>query len=70
MASMNEKQELIRELEKRKLWSMVLKARDGHYSVMGSPYVHPIRELIRELEAAGHPDLVERARNGDFEHER
>jgi hypothetical protein len=66
----NAKLELIRELQKRKLWGMVQKAKDGAYSVMGSPYPKPLAHLVKELEALGHPDLAERAKNGDFEHER
>jgi hypothetical protein len=66
----NAKQELIRELEKRKLWSMVQKAKDGYYSSLASPYVAPLAELVKELEALGHHDLSARAKNGDFDHER
>jgi hypothetical protein len=62
--------ELIRELEKRKLWSMVQKAKDGHYSDFASPYATPVVQLVQELEALGHHDLAERAKNGDFDHER
>jgi hypothetical protein len=66
----NAKQELIRELEKRGLWSMVQKAKDGYYSSLASPYAAPLAELVKELEALGHPDLAQRAKNGDFDHER
>jgi hypothetical protein len=66
----NAKLELIRELEKRGLWVMVQKAKDGHYSDLASPYVTPIVQLVKELEALGHPDLAARAKNGDFDHER
>jgi hypothetical protein len=66
----NPKLELIRELEKRGLWSMVQKAKDGYYSSLASPYAAPLAELVKELEALGHPDLAQRAKNGDFDHER
>jgi hypothetical protein len=67
---MNVKLELIRELEKRELWGMVQKAKDGHYSDFASPYPTPVVQLVRELEDLGHSDLAQRARNGDFDHER
>ena len=67
---MNAKQELIRELEKRKLWGMVLKAKDGAYSDFASPHPTPVAQLVKELEALGQPDLAQRAKNGDFDHER
>jgi hypothetical protein len=67
---MNAKQELIRELEKRGLWGMVQKAKDGAYSDFASPYALPVTQLVKELEALGQPDLARRARNGDFDHER
>jgi hypothetical protein len=62
--------ELIRVLQERKLWTMLQRAKDGHYSDFGSPYPSPIIELVAQLEAAGHHDLAERAKNGDFDHER
>ena len=68
--AVNAKLELIRELEKRKLWGMVQKARDGAYSDFASPYPEPVVKLVNELEALGHHDLAERARNRDFDHER
>jgi hypothetical protein len=49
---------------------MVLKARDGAYSDFASPYPEPVVKLVNELEALGHHDLAQRARNGDFDHER
>jgi hypothetical protein len=67
---MNAKMELIRELEKRKLWGMVQKAKDGHYSDFGSPYATPVAQLVTELTDLGHLDLAQRAKNGDFDHER
>lgn len=67
---MNAKFELIRELEKHNLTRMAQKAREGWYSDFGSPYPTPIVELVKELEAAGAHDLAERAKNGDFDHER
>jgi hypothetical protein len=67
---MNGKLELIRELEKRKEWGMVLKAKDGYYSSLRSPYAAPLAQLVKGLEALGHADLAERAKNGDFGHER
>jgi hypothetical protein len=70
MASKTGKIDLIRELEKRKLWTMVQRAKDGHYSDFGSPYPAPVMELVKHLKAAGHHDLAERAKNGDFDHER
>jgi hypothetical protein len=66
---MNPKQELIRALERRGLWGMVQKAKDGYFSRLGSPYPAPLAQLVKELEALGHPDLAERARNGDFDHD-
>jgi hypothetical protein len=66
----NAKQLLISELQKRNLDAMAKKAIAGEYSDFGSPYATPVIELIRELEAAGHRDLADRARNGDFDHER
>jgi hypothetical protein len=66
----NAKQLLISELQKRNLDAMAKKAIAGEYSDLGSPYATPVIELIRELEAAGHRDLADRARNGDFDHER
>jgi hypothetical protein len=67
---MNPKQELIRALERRKLYEMAAKAKAGDYSDLGSPYATPVIELVRQLEALGHHDLAARARNGDFDHER
>ena len=67
---MNAKLELIRELEKRQLWGMVQKAKDGHYSDFASPYTFPMTHLVTELTDLGHLDLAQRARNGDFDHER
>jgi hypothetical protein len=67
---MNAKQELIRALEDRGLEAMAEKARVGDYSDLSSSYVFPTSQLIAELEALGHHDLAQRARNGDFDHER
>jgi hypothetical protein len=67
---MNAKLELIRELEKRGLRDMARKAQAGEYSNMNSPYLLPTAALVQELEAAGHPDLAARVKNGDFDRER
>jgi hypothetical protein len=67
---MNAKLELIRELEKRQLWGLAQKAKDGYYSDFASPYAAPVVMLVNELSALGHLDLAQRARNGDFDHER
>jgi hypothetical protein len=49
---------------------MARKAAEGEYSDMNSPHNFPVMELARQLEALGHDDLAQRARNGDFDHER
>ena len=64
------RQELIRELERRELYQMAAKARRGCYSDFASPHPTPVLQLVKDLEAEGHPDLAARARNGDFDHER
>jgi hypothetical protein len=63
---MNPKQEL----ERRKLYGLAAKARRGHYSDLASSLTFPVMELVKDLEAAGAADLADRARNGDFDHER
>lgn len=70
MSSKTAKLVLIRELEQRKLYVMAAKARRGHYSDFASPVSFPVIELVKDLEAAGHPDLAARAKNGDFDHDR
>jgi hypothetical protein len=66
----NPKQELIRQLERRKLYELAAKVRRGHYSDFASPLTFPQTQLVMDLEAAQAPDLAARARNGDFDHER
>jgi hypothetical protein len=70
MASKTAKLELIRVLQERKAWGMVQKAKDGYYSDLASPYPAPVAKLVEELEGLGHHDLADRARNGDFDHEK
>jgi hypothetical protein len=70
MVSKMAKLELIRELEKRGLTGMVIKAKAGDYSDFASPHATPIVRLVEELEALGHHDLAQRAVNGDFDHDR
>jgi hypothetical protein len=67
---MNPKLELIRALEERGEGAMASKVKAGHYSDFGSPLTFPVMQLVMDLEAAGHPDLAARAKNGDFDHER
>lgn len=64
------KQELVRELERRGLDAMAEKALAGEYSDFASSHAFPVIQLVNDLEAAGCRDLAERARNGDFDHDR
>jgi hypothetical protein len=46
---------------------MVVKARDGYYDDYKSPLDFPIRRLVHDLEAAGHPEMAERVKDGEFD---
>ncbi|HLF25677.1 MAG TPA: hypothetical protein VJG32_05030 [Anaerolineae bacterium] len=50
-----------------KLTGLIQRARAGYYDEAHSPLALPIIQLIRDLTAAGYPDLVRRARRGEFD---
>lgn len=64
------KEKLARALEEAgdpKLAKMIERARDGFYSDYESPLALPELTLVRDLAAAGHPDLARRAQAGEFD---
>ncbi len=46
---------------------MIVRARAGYYDDYKSTIAWPISELIHDLEQAGHPELAQRARDGEFD---
>ena len=46
---------------------MIALARVGHYDDFKSEIAAPIVALVNDLEHAGHPELAQRARNGEFD---
>jgi len=46
---------------------MIAKARAGYYDDYKSPLATPIMQLVRDLSAAGLPELMARATRGDFD---
>ena len=46
---------------------MIALARAGHYDDFKSDIAAPIVALVNDLERAGHPELAQRARNGEFD---
>jgi hypothetical protein len=63
------KQELLKELRAHGLTDMARKAEAGEYSDFASTEPFPVIRLVRDLEAAGHKGLAQRAANGDFDHD-
>jgi hypothetical protein len=49
------------------LAEMIVHARAGHYDDFKSELNAPITALVRDLRAAGHLELVQRARDGEFD---
>lgn len=43
------------------------RAKSGYYSDYESPLTFPIAELVKDLRAAGYPDLARRAADGEFD---
>ncbi len=50
-----------------RLLNMIAQARAGYYDDFKSTLNFPCIQLVRDLEAAGHPDLAARARDGEFD---
>jgi hypothetical protein len=46
---------------------MIERARAGHYDDFKSQLDAPITALVRDLRAAGHLELAQRARDGEFD---
>jgi hypothetical protein len=64
---MDHKQHLSRVLYERGLYRLSQKALRGHYDDLESPAAEPLAELLSDLEATGDTELIERARNGEFD---
>lgn len=50
-----------------KLALMIVRARDGYYDDYKSDIAAPITNLVWDLEQAGHPELAQRAKDGEFD---
>jgi hypothetical protein len=61
------KERLAAVLREAGLLDMALKAADGAYDDFESDSAMPIRNLVRDLEAAGRPDLAQRAKLGEWD---
>jgi hypothetical protein len=46
---------------------MIALARAGHYDDFKSDLATPIVQLVNDLERAGHPELAQRAKDGEFD---
>lgn len=53
-----------------KLSDMIKRARQGYYDDYNTSIQFPIIQLVRDLEAAGYPEIAERARNGEWDAQR
>jgi len=58
---------LYRILVARGLREMAAKAKTGYYDDFRSPLATPIVQLVVDLTRAGHLDLAERAKEGEFD---
>lgn len=67
MASKRTKDRLARVLAENGLRGMAAKAMLGCYDDYESMSATPIMHLVRDLKAAGKPDLATRAMNGEFD---
>ena len=54
-------------LDDPRLLDMIARARAGYYDDFKSILSLPLLQLIRDLEAAGHPEMTRRVRNGEFD---
>lgn len=54
-------------LRGRGLDEMAAKAEQGYYDDFESPLVTPIMQLVIDLTVAGHPDLAQKAKDGEFD---
>jgi hypothetical protein len=64
------KKVLIEVLKGRGLHELALRAETGEFSDFAPDHDFPMIELVNELEKAGAGDLAQRAREGDFDHDR
>lgn len=64
---MRTKERLAADLRKAGLLNMSLLAAQGYYDDWESALAFPIVQLVTDLEAAGRPDLAQRARNGEWD---
>lgn len=64
---MTTKERLAQVLHAAGLLTLEVRARAGHYDDLESPSATPIMNLARDLELCGHPELANRARNGEFD---
>lgn len=64
------KKVLIQALKARGLHELALRAETGEFSDFASDHATPVIMLVNELEKAGAGDLAQRAREGDFDHDR
>jgi hypothetical protein len=64
------KKVLVHALKARGLSELALRAESGEFSDFASKHAAPVLELVKELTKAGAQDLAQRAREGDFDHDR
>jgi hypothetical protein len=61
---------LVAVLKAKGLDDLALRAENGEFSDFGSQHATPVIELVNALEQAGESKLAQRAREGDFDHDR
>ncbi len=64
------KQLLVEALRARNLHDFAARAEKGEFSDFASDHATPVIMLVNELERVGARDLAQRAREGDFDHDR
>ena len=50
-----------------RLGRLIVRAREGYYGDYSSPLAMPIAQLVHDLTEAGHPEIAERAKLGEFD---
>lgn len=55
------------ELDDPKLIWMIERARQGYYDDFKSPLAMPLHQLVLDLQAVGHPEMIRRVIDGEFD---
>ena len=64
---MKTKERLVTVLREAGLTEMAEKAKKGYYDDFESDFAMPINQLVRDLRAAGHEALAQRAMRGEWD---